>query len=384
MTTPTPEATSRPPSNDDIPTAPFTPVPPAPAAATPVPPPPATSPATPAPASTASPSATAPAPVRRVSAVRRMARPDGPTSPFAASAPQPARPMPGRGIPLQQVSAPAAADDWFTATAAQQAQAPERAPWSPAQTPPTAAQTPQTAAPASYAPPQSAPTSYPPSSYPPGYEPAQLAQSAEYAPAAYDQVAGQPQAAPAGAGEATAPRRRVSAGWVVSIVLAVVLVALGGMFAWSLLQGSSPDAGADGAATGASEEPSDAASDDAADAGPALATFASPTGNITCEISADAATCSIAQLAQQPAPSDTCDGTVGNRVSVTAQGAILTPCVPTAQQPQPAPADMSKLDYGQSVTQGQFTCTSERTGMQCRDDKTGKGFSLARAGIGTY
>ena len=144
-------------------------------------------------------------------------------------------------------------------------------------------------------------------------------------------------------------------------------------------------------------------------------TFASESRNITCEVTDVSATCVIAQLGTQPAPVDGCDGTVGylslrlvcrcrryrgwccrwapGRVSVggaggaplalAADGSGDQPCVPAAEQPQPAPGDTAILDYGTSKTVGPFTCDSAETGMTCRDDATGKGFTIARAGIRT-
>jgi hypothetical protein len=40
------------------------------------------------------------------------------------------------------------------------------------------------------------------------------------------------------------------------------------------------------------------------------------------------------------------------------------------------------LDYGETVTVGQLACTSSETGVRCLDEDTGKGFTIARAGIG--
>ncbi|MGO3485365.1 MAG: hypothetical protein ACTINV_14870 [Cellulosimicrobium funkei] len=112
-------------------------------------------------------------------------------------------------------------------------------------------------------------------------------------------------------------------------------------------------------------------------------TFASESRNITCEVTDVSATCVIAQLGTQPAPVDGCDGTVGYKVVLDADGSVDQPCVPAAEQPQPAPGDTAILDYGTSKTVGPFTCDSAETGMTCRDDATGKGFTIARAGIRT-
>src|SRR5690606_12017354 len=155
--------------------------------------------------------------------------------------------------------------------------------------------------------------------------------------------------------------------------------------------------------------------------------------NITCEVTDVSATCVIAQLGTQPAPVDGCDGTVGYKVVLGADGSVEQPCVPAAEQPQPAPGDTAILDYGTSKTVGPFTCggtaatravraadgtveqpcvpaaeqprpapgdtailddgtsktvgpftcDSAETGMTCRETATGKGFTIARAGIRT-
>lgn len=171
-------------------------------------------------------------------------------------------------------------------------------------------------------------------------------------------------------------------------MLDVVLIAAAAVFAWNLLSGPSPRMGAGDDATTAStasQAPSDAATDAAQAPAAVLAAFASPSSNITCEITADDVTCSIWQLAQQPAPVDTCDGTVGYRVTIdAASGEVKLPCVPTSEQPQKAPGDMQKLDYDQSVTQGQFTCSSSKSGVNCKDNESGKGFTIAKAGIAPY
>ncbi|OLT50788.1 hypothetical protein [Cellulosimicrobium sp. CUA-896] len=109
-------------------------------------------------------------------------------------------------------------------------------------------------------------------------------------------------------------------------------------------------------------------------------TFASETRNITCEMTDLGVTCSIAELATQPAPVAGCDGAVGYQVVLDADG-VRQPCVPTGEQPQPAAADVPVLPYGESRTVGGFTCDSANTGMTCRDDATGQGFTVAKAGI---
>ncbi|ACZ30134.1 hypothetical protein Xcel_1103 [Xylanimonas cellulosilytica DSM 15894] len=380
-------------TNDDIPTAPFTAVPaelPPSAGHAPVPPPP---------------DAPAAAPVRRTSIAQRLPRGAAPTSPFAAAAPQPAPRVPYPGIPLQQVSAPAQ-NDWFDAAAQQQA-APSYAPQgeatagsyggaapagqypaavapagypqatypqetypqavSPQETYPHAAH-PQAASPQGYA-----PDGYAAAGYAPGY--AEAAAAGGYAPAEHAYAA-QPDAAPR--------RRRLSPGWVAFIALDVVLLVGVVVFAWNMLTGP-VNAPAVGSPTSSTTQDAEASPEPSAPAAPTLAEFASPSGNITCVITTAEVTCGIAQLNQQPAPVDGCDGTVGYRVTVSAEtGEVSLPCVPVDQQPQAAPEGTTSLEYTESVTQGQFTCISADTGMSCKDDTSGKGFTIAKAGIGTF
>ncbi|MEU2199517.1 hypothetical protein [Isoptericola sp. NPDC019482] len=138
---------------------------------------------------------------------------------------------------------------------------------------------------------------------------------------------------------------------------------------------------ADGAPV-TSQEPSPSASEAAPMQGEALAHFAAPSQNITCSIYADGASCGIAELNQQPAPTEGCDGTTGYVVTVDGEGDVAQPCVPKGEQPTKAGGDVDVLEYGDSITEGEFTCRSEDTGMSCTHDPTGNGFSLARAGIG--
>jgi hypothetical protein len=289
--------------------------------------------------------------------------------------------MPRAGIPLQQVHTPeAGAGDWFAAAA-------------------TAQQQPQQPQPASYAPQGYAQGQgqyaqpYPPSydQQPQGVAPAVYGQGA-YAsvPAAQEAYAGVQQAYAGHPAGESASRRRLSGGCIPFILFHVVLLAAAGIFAWNLLSGPSPHmepvTGQAGGSTAAAS-PTDSGDDGAAatPTGASLATFAAPSRNIACEITTDAVTCSIAKLNQQPAPIDGCDGTTGYRVMMAAgTGKVTLPCVPASDQPKAAPKNMKPLKYGDSISQGEVTCTSEKSGMQCKDNKSGRGFTGARAGIGTF
>jgi hypothetical protein len=200
------------------------------------------------------------------------------------------------------------------------------------------------------------------------------AQQPGHAPTGAAAVGGAP-----GPDEQPRRRGRLSAGWIAFILLDVVLIAAAVVFAVNLFSGPAPRTAADDEAAAA---PSAGAS-----AAPAavLAEFAAPSGNISCTITEDAVTCGIATLNQQPAPVEGCEGTTGYVVRVQASdGKVSLPCVAAPDQPQPAPGGLDRLAYGESITRGQFTCTSEKTGMQCKDDESGRGFTVAKAGIGTF
>lgn len=113
---------------------------------------------------------------------------------------------------------------------------------------------------------------------------------------------------------------------------------------------------------------------------PGTESVASPSGNITCEVSPSGAECGIATLASEPAPSTECDGVQGYVVSLTSEGVAL-PCVSPDELPAEAGATVEVLDYGQNITVNNFSCDSTESGMTCTDSSTGKGFTLARAGI---
>jgi hypothetical protein len=106
--------------------------------------------------------------------------------------------------------------------------------------------------------------------------------------------------------------------------------------------------------------------------------FALPSENIVCELSAQGARCTIANSTATPPVDETCSGVVGLVLTVDENGAA-TPCLEGAA-PGAAAAGTAVLEYGQSKTVGDYTCTSSSTGVQCQNDKTSAGFKLARAG----
>ncbi len=188
-------------------------------------------------------------------------------------------------------------------------------------------------------------------------------------------------------------RGGLTPGWIAFIAVDALLLVVAVVFAFQIFGGGSPrmDEAGPGAGAQAGQEAGDQGedaagdeqADDAADA-EVLARFASPSRNITCQITSAGASCGIAELDQQPAPVEGCDGTTGYVVALDGEGQVSLPCVPSSEQPKKAPGSADVLEYGESVTEGDYTCSSAETGMSCTYDPSGRGFSLARAGIGTF
>ncbi|MFC8796726.1 hypothetical protein ACFT2C_03250 [Promicromonospora sp. NPDC057138] len=205
-----------------------------------------------------------------------------------------------------------------------------------------------------------------------------------YPPQGYDQY-GQPVYAAPGGGyppEPESERRKLSPGWIAFIALDVLLVVAAIVFAVSLFNspGSSPTDDNTPAAEQSAEPSAETGLE--TDGGADVETFAAPSLNITCTISADAATCGIAQLNQKPAPDDSCGGASGYVAKVDPSGNVTQPCIGKKDQPKKASGDIAILDYGQTKKAHDFTCTSADTGMTCVADSTKTGFSIAKAGIG--
>lgn len=203
-----------------------------------------------------------------------------------------------------------------------------------------------------------------------------------YPPQGYDQY-GQPVYPEQGQGYPPEPgRKKLSPGWIAFIALDVLLVIAAIIFAVNLL--GSPDTslgtgGTPAAEQSASPEPEEGLE---TDGGAGVETFAAPSLNITCTISADAAACGIAELDQKPAPDDSCGGASGYVAKVDPSGNVTQPCVPKKDLPKKAKGDITILNYGDEKKAHGFTCLSSRSGVKCVADATSSGFSIARAGIG--
>jgi hypothetical protein len=259
-------------------------------------------------------------PVQRVSAATRKPPAISPASQFSqAVTPAPAAP----GAPVVQsvhIHNGGGAPQYYTEQYQQPYQQPNQQPYQQGYAQPQA-----------YA--QQAPQGgqYPPQPYP---------------PQGYDQY-GQPVYAAASDGSAPdSGRKKLSPGWIAFIALDVLLVIAAIVFAVN------------------------------------VETFATPSLNITCTISADGAACGIAELDQKPAPDASCGGASGYVAKVDPSGNVTQPCVPKKDQPKKAKGGVAILDYGAQKQAHGFTCVSDKSGMKCVADATGSGFSIARAGIG--
>ncbi|WP_435299754.1 hypothetical protein [Timonella sp. A28] len=130
----------------------------------------------------------------------------------------------------------------------------------------------------------------------------------------------------------------------------------------------------------------DAESDPDDDESPTVAPvmFASPSGNIWCDISSEGATCSIAKLGRKPEKNQAgCQGYIGYVVKLSDNGTEL-PCITENEVPKKAEKSVTVLNYGSRQTVHNFTCESSQSGMKCLDTTSSRGFNVARAGIATF
>ncbi|GAB3173082.1 hypothetical protein GCM10027059_43460 [Myceligenerans halotolerans] len=309
----------------------------------------------------ASPASQAPGP-QRVSATTRMPPAISPTSQFSdAVTPAPAPPVQQPGYAPQQAYPQAGYD---------QQGYPQQG----------------------YAP-QGYPQGYPPQGYAqPGYDQQGYPQQQGYAPQGYAQPQGyapQPQGYQ-GYEQAPAPRRKLSPGWIAFIALDVVLVIAAIVFAVQLFSSGGEDTTPVGSPQGADASESAGGGEGSETEQPGYATgleldaagakvFAAPSGNITCTITANAATCGIVELTTPPAP-DGCEGVQGHIVAVDKTGQFSVPCVAKEDKPVAA-SGLQVLQYEKKQKAHGFTCVSRTTGMSCTHDATGSSFTVARAGI---
>lgn len=100
---------------------------------------------------------------------------------------------------------------------------------------------------------------------------------------------------------------------------------------------------------------------------------AAPSGNIVCQLSEDAVTCTVFETNDGEAFGDRCeDGTV--TVQATADGVALKCDSPVAAE------GMASVDYGNFGQFGNVACGSQFNGVSCWNQETGQGFGVSRQG----
>ncbi|MEV4707669.1 DUF6636 domain-containing protein [Actinoplanes sp. NPDC049316] len=104
------------------------------------------------------------------------------------------------------------------------------------------------------------------------------------------------------------------------------------------------------------------------------AAFASPSGNIGCYLTAEAARCDIAEKSWSPPPAPaSCTLDWGFGVTVGRAGEATFTCAGDTVL-----GAKDELEYGRSLKAGPIRCDSESTGMRCENTTTGHGFRLAK------
>lgn len=166
---------------------------------------------------------------------------------------------------------------------------------------------------------------------------------------------------------------------LVAVFLVVAALVVGGVLGGGGSNGDGDSAAGtqQGSSPGASTGPSPEASASASASGPAFESFATPTGNIACTMSADGVTCTIASFTYAAPGAEQCTGTIGHVVVAGSDG-VSVPCV-DGPAPVVAGADVPVLEYGFTSSVDGWTCTSGTNGVTCLEDASGTGFRLARA-----
>ena len=106
--------------------------------------------------------------------------------------------------------------------------------------------------------------------------------------------------------------------------------------------------------------------------------FVSPSGNIACVVTTDTIRCDITESdwPRPPRPTD-CEFGYGSVIGITPDinpdGPAQFLCVGDSAHGSDEP-----LAYGDSITVGPMRCESAKSGITCRNAKTGHGFSISR------
>lgn len=105
------------------------------------------------------------------------------------------------------------------------------------------------------------------------------------------------------------------------------------------------------------------------------AMFRTPSKNIFCALTPSTVRCDIAQKTWElPTKPANCEFDWGNGLYLDQGAAGLTCTGDTLLN-----SSKETLGYGSALRSGTVTCTSESTGLTCRDEKTTHGFTMSAA-----
>ena len=108
--------------------------------------------------------------------------------------------------------------------------------------------------------------------------------------------------------------------------------------------------------------------------------FRMPSKNIFCAMHPSRARCDIIHKTwKPPAKPATCELDWGNGLYIASGQAAIT-CTGDSL----IGAATTTLDYGRAYRSGDVLCESEPAGVTCRDEKTGRGFTLSSARYGLF
>ena len=103
--------------------------------------------------------------------------------------------------------------------------------------------------------------------------------------------------------------------------------------------------------------------------------FQTPSKNIICDLHPSAVRCDIIHKSwSPPSKPSSCELDWGNGMYISAGEAGFT-CTGDSL----INSASETLEYGRADRSGSVLCTSERSGLTCKDEKTGRGFTLANA-----
>ncbi|WP_156687384.1 DUF6636 domain-containing protein [Mycobacterium sp. Marseille-P9652] len=104
--------------------------------------------------------------------------------------------------------------------------------------------------------------------------------------------------------------------------------------------------------------------------------FQSPSGNIACQLGADGVACDVSDYTYQVPPGPPCSQHIawGNRFTLQKGQAAAMACHGDTLR---VPGEQT-LNYGQTLSAGTITCSSDASGVTCTDGSTGHYFRVSR------